>query len=208
MLHELNSLIGTPVIASDGETGKIRDFLFDDQSWQVGYVVAETGNWLKRRDVVLPIEAFEQPDWVNKTCRVCLSKKQVRDSPDVDTEKPVFRQQENAMREYFGSLAYWVDSQYGLSAIPAGVGYRIAGNEDPHLRSTSHLLGYTVWATDGEMGRVEGLVLDDASWHLGYLDLKAGSWLRDRSVLVPTRWVQAFIWAEFRIYLHHSRTGD
>ena len=87
MLYELKALIGSPVIATDGETGSIRTFLFDDQSWKVSYLVVDVGGWLKRRDVVLPIAALEQPDWAKRTCCAHLSRAQMRDSPVVDTEK-------------------------------------------------------------------------------------------------------------------------
>ena len=49
--------------------------------------------------------------------------------------------------------------------------------------------------------------IDYPSWHLGYLDVKSGAWLQNRSVLIPTRWVQSFSWADFRVNLHHTKTG-
>jgi hypothetical protein len=58
MLHELKALIGSTVTASDGETGSIRTFFFDDQSWKVSYLVVDVGGWLKRRDVLLPVAAL------------------------------------------------------------------------------------------------------------------------------------------------------
>lgn len=58
MLCDLKGLIGSPVVAIDGELGGVRTFLFDDQSWKVLYVVVDVGNWLKRRDVVLPITSL------------------------------------------------------------------------------------------------------------------------------------------------------
>jgi hypothetical protein len=207
MLHELKALIGSPVIAIDGEIGKIRSFLFDDQSWTVLYLVVDVGGWLKRRDVVLAIAALEQPDWVNRTFHVRLTKEQVRDSPDIDSEMPVSLQQELAMREYFGRLACWADSESGMSSIPTGIKYPVRTEGNPHLRSTSDMLDYEVWATDGDFGRLEGFVVDEACWHLGYLDVKAGSWLQERSVLIPTRWARSVSWADHRIYLHHTRQG-
>jgi hypothetical protein len=75
------------------------------------------------------------------------------------------------------------------------------------MRSVTHMLGYQVWATDGEFGILEDFVMDEASWHLGYLDVKSGSSLQNRSVLVPTRWVESVSWTEFRIHLHHTRTA-
>jgi hypothetical protein len=207
MLYELKALIGSPVVATDGEMGSVRTFLFDDQSWKVRYLVVDVGNWLKRRDVVLPIAALERPDWANRTCHTHLNKEQVRDSPEVDAEMPVSRQQEIAMRDYFGPLASWLDSEYGLSSMPTGTKYPVHTAEVLHLRSTSHMLGYQVWATDGEFGILEGFVMDEASWHLGYLDVKSGDWLQNRSVLFPTLWVQSVSWTEFRIHLHHTKTG-
>ena len=207
MLCDLKALIGCPVVATDGEMGSVRTFLFDDQSWKVRYLVVDVGNWLKRRDVVLPITALERPDWANRTCHAHLNKEQVRDSPEVDTEMPVSRQQEIAMRDYFGSLACWVDSESGISSMPTGMKYPVHTAEVNHLRSTSHMLGYHVWATDGDFGILEGFVMDEASWHLGYLDVRGGDWLHNRSVLIPTRWVQSVSWAEFRIHLHHAKAG-
>jgi uncharacterized protein YrrD len=207
MLYELKALIGSPVVATDGETGSVRTFLFDDQTWKVRYLVVDVGNWLKRRDVVLPITALDKPDWASKTCCAHLTMDQVRNSPDVDTEMPVSRQQELAMRDYFGPLASWFDSTYGLSSMPTGMEYPVHGAEVLHLRSTSHMQGYHVWATDGDFGILEDFVMDEVSWHLGYLDVKCGDWLQNRSVLIPTGLVQSVSWADFRIHLHHMKAG-
>ncbi|MGB8889174.1 MAG: PRC-barrel domain-containing protein [Candidatus Korobacteraceae bacterium] len=207
MFCVLNALVGSPIIATDGETGSIRNFLFDDRSWKIRYLVVDVGNWLKRQDVVIPVTALEQPDWANKTFRAHLTKKQMAESPDVDAERPVSRQQEIAMAEYFGPLACWVDREFGLSSIPAGASYPVHTAEDLHLRCSSHMLGYHVWATDGDFGTLEGFVMDRASWHLGYLDVKSGDWLQNRSVLVPTDWVQSVSWPDFRVYLDHTKAG-
>ncbi len=170
-------------------------------------MVVDVGNWLKRHDVVIPVAALEQPDWANKTFRTHLTKKQMGDSPEVDAERPVSRQQEIAMAEYFGPLACWVDREFGLSSIPTGASYPVHTAGDLHLRCSSHMLGYHVWATDGEFGTLEGFVVDEASWHLGYLDVKGGDWLQNRSVLVPTGSVQSVSWPDFRVYLDHTKAG-
>ena len=108
------------------------------------------------------------------------------------------------MHDYFGPLASWVDSEFGMPAMATGMEYPVQTAEVLHLRSTSHMLGYHVRATDGEFGILDDFVMDELSWHLGYLDVKSGNWLRNRSVLVPTCWVQSVSWADFVIQLHHS----
>ena len=208
MLHDLKTLTGSSVIATDGEIGTVRNFLFDGLSWTIRYLVVDVGTWFKRRDVVLAISAVEQPDREKRTINVRLTREQVRDSPDVDTEKPVSRQQEIALEEYWGKMTYWVSTHFeGGALIPTGRKYPVHTIEDPHLRSAWDLLDYDVCATDGEIGRLEGLIMDEASWHLGYLDVKAGDWLQGRSLLIPTRWVKSVSWADCRVNLHHSRDG-
>lgn len=207
MLYALKTLMGYPALATDGETGHVRDFLLDDQTWKVRYLVVDVGSWLHRHEVVLPITALEAPDWEKKRCHVRLSRQQIHDSPDVDSEKPVSRQQELAMRDYFGPLACWIDSEFGFATMPTGVRYPAHLAGDAHLRSAAHMMGYRVVATDGEIGELEGLMMDEASWHLGYLDVKAGGWLQNRSVLIPTDWIKSVSWAEFRIFLHHAKAG-
>jgi hypothetical protein len=68
---------------------------------------------------------------------------------------------------------------------------------DSRLRSVWHFAGYELWATDGEIGRLERFIVDDASL--------AGDWLYRRSVLVPTRAVESISWAGHRLNLHRSR---
>jgi hypothetical protein len=205
LVRDAVTLIGSPVIAKNGETGHVRDFLFDDRSWQLRSVVLDVGTWLRRRVVVLPIAAFELPDWKKNFLRVNLSRAQVRNSPDIDEEKPVYRQQELAMREYFGALACWVDTEFGLGSFPTGVKYPSPPGENPHLRSVHHLVGYRVRATDGYLGRLEGFLMEKESWQLGYLDVSMSRALHRRLVAVPTGWVERISWAEFRIYLGHER---
>ena len=205
MFHYLETLVGSSVIAADGEIGRVRNFLVDDKSWSIRYLVVDVGSWLKKKDVILAITAVQEPDWEKKIFHVSLTKEQVRNCPDVDAEKPVSRQQEIAMRDYWGWMAYWVDKELGWASAPTGVKYPLHTEEDPHLRSAMHLIGYQVGATVAEMGSLAGFILDEESWHIGYLDVKGGDWLESRSVLVPTRWVKAVSWANRRVKLLHAR---
>jgi sporulation protein YlmC with PRC-barrel domain len=208
MLHTLSDLMGYSAHATDGEIGSVRNFIFDDRTWEIRYLVVDVGSWLVRRDVVLAISTVEQPDSENKTFNVQLTKAQVRESPDVDTEKPVSRQQEIAMEEYFGKMAAWAhrNLDYGVP-IPTGRKYPVHAQEDPHLRSARALFEYEICGTDGEIGRLESFILDDTTWHIGYLEVRAGKWLLDRTVLIPTLWIESVSWDNCRVNLHHSRSG-
>ena len=208
MIRSLEEMTDASVVATDGQMGKVCNFLFDDQSWMIRYVVVDVRSWLMRHDVVISINAIEQPDWDQKTFHVRLTREEVRNSPDVDSKKPVSRQQEVAMREYYGWPAYWNDqSEFPAPPLAAGREYPVRTGEDPHLRSVEEVTGYEVWATDGSLGKLENFIVDDASWHIGYLDVKMGDWLHGRSMLVPTRSVELVSWAKHRINLQQSTAG-
>jgi uncharacterized protein YrrD len=51
-------------------------------------------------------------------------------------------------------------------------------------RSIKSLIGYTMGATDGEIGNVKDFYFDDQSWTIRYLIVETGSWLNDRKVLI------------------------
>jgi sporulation protein YlmC with PRC-barrel domain len=208
MLHRLHALVEHRVIATDGEAGRVQDFLFDDKTWMIHYLVVDVKRWLSQHEVILPLTAIKQLDWENKSLYLELTKEQVRESPDADTKEPVSRQQEMAMMDYFGKLAYWVDRRAPMtSSMPTGMNYPTRSKGDSHLRCVSNLKGYDVLGTDGEIGHLDDFILDDASWHMGYLEVKAGKWLLCQSVLVPTRWVNSVSWANRQVRLHHTREG-
>ncbi|MGV3709066.1 MAG: PRC-barrel domain-containing protein [Gemmatimonas sp.] len=54
------------------------------------------------------------------------------------------------------------------------------------LESLKILEGYAVSAIDGEIGRVDDVLLDDQHWTVRYLVVKTGAWLLSRKVLIPT----------------------
>lgn len=53
------------------------------------------------------------------------------------------------------------------------------------LRSVNSLYGFTIGATDGEIGKVHSLLFDGRSWVIRYLVVDTGSWLPGRKVLIP-----------------------
>lgn len=205
MFRDLKTLTGSVVVATDGEIGKITDFLFNDQSWTIKYLVVDVKRWLTRRDVVLAVSAVQEIDWNNRTFQIRVTKEQVRESPLIDSAEPVSRQQEIAMEAYFGRLACWVDRQAGASSIPTGTEYPLRSKGNLHLRSVSHLTGYTIWSAKNEVGHLEGFIVDEPAWHIGFFSVKAGDWLASRSVLIPTHSVESVSWAHHRVKLHPNR---
>ena len=91
----------------DGEIGKVKEFYFDDQHWTIRYLVADTGNWLTDRQVLISPYALIAVNNDEKNIAVDLTKKQIEDSPSLDSDKPVSHQFEQAYYGYYGFPVYW-----------------------------------------------------------------------------------------------------
>jgi len=206
-LVNLEELIGTSFSATDGNIGKIDDFLFDDRSWRIRFFVVDVGNWLGIREVVVPVEALGKPDWGSRHFVANHTREQVRKSPKIDAARPVYLQQEIALKEYYGWPHRWgMGGPPELPPVHMATGEELPppSGDDPHLRSVQATLRYRVWSEDGLIGTLEHYIVDEASWHIGYLDLRAGDWLRRRSVLMPTKWVESISWGQHTIRVAHQ----
>lgn len=115
MKLSLNNLVGFTMSATDGDLGEVKEFYFDDQTWTVRYLILETGNWLFGRKVLISTEALTGTEWSNKAVSVNLTKEQVKTSPDIDTDQPVYRQQDEKLFAHYPWNNYWFGS---------GIGYR------------------------------------------------------------------------------------
>ncbi|MEO8368404.1 MAG: PRC-barrel domain-containing protein [Candidatus Solibacter sp.] len=202
MLQSLNTLIGSSIHARDGEIGTASDYLFDDETWTVRYIVVETGTWLASRRVLISPAAVSQPEWDRRIIPVLLTKDQVQDSPAVDTNLPVSRRQEIAMNQYYGWPGY---GSLGLMAPPPVAEGLAEPEGNPHLRSAREVAGYEVAATDGILGRLDDFIIQDADWFVRYLAVGTGTWFAGHNLLVPTRWVESVSWSERRILLTQPR---
>lgn len=198
MLFSLKQLRDTPLSAQDGEIGVVHDFLFDDATWHLRYLVADTSPWLKGRKVLLSPSVVGELGKGASMVSINLTRKQIETSPDIDTEKTVSRQQEEHLHRYFGWPYYWNTSGQ-LSApimpvVPAPAwAVEIPDEEesdqkegDPHLQSEREVEGYHIEASDGRLGHVEALIIDTSAWKIRYLVVDTKNWWPGKKVLVAT----------------------
>ena len=211
MLRSARSLHNYHIRATDGNVGRVKDFLFDGQEWVVRYVVVDTSEWLAGRMVLLVPEVLGTPGTEGHILPVELTREQVRNSPDIDADKPVSRQNELDLFEYYGWSPYWGAGRSGFTRHvvrtleseekePAA----IAQPGDPDLRSMQEVAGYSISALGGKIGHVEDFILDDEGWVLRYLVIDTRNWLPGKRVLVSPEWVREILWRERTVSLELS----
>ncbi len=219
MLQSTKQLYGDKLGASDGEIGHVKDFYFDDQNWAVRYVVADTGSWLTGRLVLISPHAFGGLYQPGKLVLVNLTRKQIEDSPSIESHKPVSRQYEEEYYRYYGWPSYWEgDGLWGVSGFPivelpakplpkksaaaSGPQPEPAGD---HLRSTQAVNGYHIKASDGTIGHVCDFMMDSQNWAIRQLVIKTGHRLSGNEVVIPTGKVDRISYEESTVFVNLTR---
>jgi hypothetical protein len=222
MLWHASAINGYAIEASDGDIGTVSDFLFDDASWLVRWLVVDTGNWLSGRKVLLPPSALGRLYANNRVFAVKLTKQQVKDSPEIDTDRPVSRQMETSVYDYYGWSPYWGTGFYmggygymqgsGMASPYLGARRREqkideaqADRDDVHLRSVGAVTGYHIHASDGEIGHVEDFLVDDADWSIHYLVVDTKNWWPGKKILVSSRSAGEIDWTDRLVNLDVDR---
>ncbi len=231
MLRNTQDIENDRISATDGEIGHVKDFYFDDDQWAVRYFVVDTGTWLKSRKVLISPISVHQPDWTGRTLPVSISQEQVRNSPGIDTDKPVSRQNEEQYLGYYGYPYYWGGGGlwgaglYPYAMVPGyapGFGADRAQrdrdleaylreerarhrNDDPHLRSCKAVTGYHIHAKDGDIGHVAGFLVDDETWAIRYLVIDTSNWWVGHKVLIAPAWIKRVQWSDKTVDVDLSR---
>jgi hypothetical protein len=229
MLRSVAELENYTIGASDGTVGSVQDCYFDDEAWAIRYLVVKTGTWLVGREVLISPLSVGSSDTAGRVLHVSISQDQVRNSPGVDTRKPVSRQHEMGYSEYYGYPYYWGGADlWGASACPAtmltGTGLALgtsdiaytralvknadaayareakrSAGDDQHLRSCEAVKSYRIHAADGDIGRVDGFLVDDRTWAIQYLIVNTSNWWLGHQVLVAPAWLEDVSWAYSKV---------
>lgn len=223
MLTKSTHLKGFAIIAKDGlpgtldgELGRVDHLYFDDETWAVRYFVVDTGGWLAGRRVLISPISVSHTDWQAKELHVALTREQIEHSPDIDTHRPVSRQHEAELMGYYGYSYYWggpnlwgpafypvqlsvpavapIGADAARTRIDSGSEASVQEQMDSHLRSTEAVTGYSIEATDGAIGHVEGFLVDDAVWAIRYIEVATRNWLPGKKVLVAPAWIERISW--------------
>jgi hypothetical protein len=223
MLQVISGLKGFKIEATDGRIGSVVDFLFDDSSWKVRWLVVECGSWLKGRKVLIHPPAVSHAGLEYGRFEVKLTKAQVEGSPDWLADQTVSQQEQNRLYAYYGWDPLWDAPYLGASAGAAGASmmappyldirtraepraeYAESQDGDNHLRSIVEVIGYNIHAIDGEIGHIEDFMLENADWSLSYLVVDTSNWWNGKRVLIAPKAVKGIDWFVKQVQLDVSR---
>ncbi len=212
MLHSIHGRYGEKLRASDGEIGQVKDFYFDDKTWTLRYLVADTGGWLAGRRVLISPHSLGHLYPEGKVLLVNLTKKQIEESPSIYEHESVTRQQEEEYHRHYGYPYYaqawplWGLVDYPVVAPPPSSVTDLEKKAvDSHLRSSHAIAGYSVEGSDGVIGQVADFMIDGRTWMIREIVVECGHWYSGNKITIPTDKVSRISYDDGAIYVDSTK---
>jgi uncharacterized protein YrrD len=109
-LRSARAVSGYAIEAGDGEIGTVHDFIVDERSWQIHYLVIDTGKWLPGRKVLLSPRWIDSIDWARSKVTTQLARETIKNAPGYDNPSAISREYEQRLFAYYGKPGYWEDA--------------------------------------------------------------------------------------------------
>lgn len=110
-LRSASEVAGYVVRATDGDLGHIDDILFDDVSWALRYLVADTSNWWFGNHVLVSPDWITDISWPEHSVSVRIARQLLKTAPRYDRAEHVDRQWELAYYQHLLEPGYWLTEQ-------------------------------------------------------------------------------------------------
>jgi len=116
-LRSAQEIRGYHIQGTDESIGHVDDFIVDDETWRIHYLVVDTGNWWVGKKVLVAPQWATRVSWEERNVHVALSRQAIKDCPEWDPDAAVNRQYETRLYDYYGRPAYW-ESGVGSEMAP------------------------------------------------------------------------------------------
>ena len=175
MLITSKDLTGFAMNSADGEVGRIGRLYFDDRDWRIKWFVADSGEWLKGKQILIPPTSLTDFRADEYAVGVELTKSQVESGPAVE------------------ALSAKKFDQQSQMELPLGADYvltpedrlELRSKSDGHLQDSEILEGYEVRLHNVEVGYVSTLLVETEGWRIDSLVIETKGWWHGKKCLSP-----------------------
>jgi hypothetical protein len=108
-LRSTHEVTGYHLVAPDGEIGHVDDFIIDDETWAIRYLVVATKNWWPGKKVLISPKWIENVSWGEREVSTGLSRETIKAAPEYTDESMLTRDYETGLHGYYNREGYWVE---------------------------------------------------------------------------------------------------
>lgn len=205
-MHQLyNDLAGFSLAAKDEVFGGVADVYFDDKTWRLRYLVAQTGTWLNGRDTLVAVGLLGEPDTSAFEWPVDLTRAEVEQSAAAKHDPPVSVQRVNEFASSWPNYMVFPEDMVHPTMMAvediarlsgAADAADLKGDGDPNLRSMTEVKGYAIDARGEAIGAVQDFVIDPKTWRISHFVVDIGAWLPGKLVVVSTDRIEKVSWRD------------
>jgi len=108
-LRSTHDVSGYHIQAADGEIGHVEDFIIDDQTWAIRYLIIDTQNWWPGKKVLVSPRWLDRISWGESKVFVNLSRQIIKQSPECTEASLLTRDYETGLHRHYNRQGYWLD---------------------------------------------------------------------------------------------------
>jgi len=108
-LRSTKDVTGHHIEAQDGEIGHVEDFVIEDETWVIRYLLVATRNWWPGKKVALSPQWIERVSWSDAKVFVNLSRETIQQAPEFPADALVTRDYETRLHRHYHRQGYWAE---------------------------------------------------------------------------------------------------
>lgn len=113
-LRSTRKVTGNRINATDGDIGQIEDFLVNEETWGIRYLIVDTRNWLPGRQVLVSPKWLTGISWKDDKLFADVPRDVIKKSPEFDPSKPFDFEYEEKLLKHMRKTenAAWVTFKF------------------------------------------------------------------------------------------------
>jgi hypothetical protein len=108
-LRSTHAVTGYTLLARDGEIGHVDDFVIDDETWTIRYLIVATTDFWPGKKVLISPQWIERVSWEESDVLVDVSREMIKGAPEYTAGTLPSRDDETGLYGYYDRAGYWVD---------------------------------------------------------------------------------------------------
>jgi hypothetical protein len=108
-LRSTRDVDGHHIQAVDGDIGHVEDFVVDDATWAIRYLIIDIHNWWPGKKILIAPKWIERISWIESKVFINLTREQIKASPEYTEESLQSRDYETRLHRHYKRQGYWVD---------------------------------------------------------------------------------------------------
>ena len=106
-LRSTKSVTDYGIQATDGGIGHVEDFIIDDETWAIRYLVVDTKNWWGGKKVLISPQWIDRISWDESKVFANLSQESIKQSPEYSDDLLLTRDYEDQLHQHYERKGYW-----------------------------------------------------------------------------------------------------